>query len=190
MIRVYPTENPALVFWHPRVPWDGRTAESSSQKERLGLRTERRVAKKKMELVQKTDTNIYIYIYTGSVKSSLKDSHVLGETFKGEKEPPLQTYWSAYTKVESLGPLHWRILPSEGPPNYMLYMVHTWKAKCSDTAGNFSHHLIRNAWNTPAEKYFLISCAIWRHYPRVIFVLFYSEVGLLEHSSWTCSDLN
>lgn len=106
------------------------------------------------------------------------------------KEPPLQTHWSTYTKVESLGPLHWGILPSEGPPNYMLYMVHTWKAKCSDIAGNFSHHLIRNAWNTPAEKYFLISCAIWRHYPRVIFVLFYSEVGLLEHSSWTCSDLN
>lgn len=61
--------------------------------ERLGLRTGRGVAKKKMELVQKTHTQKNFLIYKGSVKGSLKASHALGETFKGEKkEPPLQTH--------------------------------------------------------------------------------------------------
>lgn len=60
--------------------------------ERLGLRTGRGVAKKKMELVQKTHIHTHtqtFLIYKGSVKSSLKASHALGETFKGEKKEPL-----------------------------------------------------------------------------------------------------
>lgn len=56
MVQAHPRENPALVSVTPRLPGIEEKVKSSSQMERLGLRTGRGVAEKKMELFQKTHT--------------------------------------------------------------------------------------------------------------------------------------